>query len=117
MTAPNIVAVATITGKTVVLLNPTTSPGVSLIPTPVNQVFKINSIYACNTTTGPLTIDVAVSRSSGDLYIAKALGISGTLTTIVVSKESAIYMEEGDVVFAKGSASGITFTASYEIIA
>ena len=115
MTAPNIVAVATITGKTVGLVNPTTLA--SLIPTPSNQVFKINSVYACNTTTGPLTIDVAVSRSSGDLYIAKALGISGTLTTIVVSKESAIYMEEGDVLKATGSASGITFTASYEIIA
>jgi len=115
MTAPNIVAVATITGKTTVLLNPTTNT--SLIPTPVSQVFKINSIYACNTTTGPLTVDVFITRSSVDYYIVKALGISGTLTTIVVSKESSIYMEEGDVVFAKGSASGITFTASYEIIA
>ena len=120
--ALNLAAIATITAKTAYLLNPGTSL-VVFVPTvtgAANQVIKINSVYVANTTAGSLNATVSVVRTtiSGTFNLCTALAVAANTTTVVVTKDSPIYLEEdNDVLKAFGSASGLTFTVSYEILA
>ena len=120
--ALNLAAIATITAKTAFLQNPTTSLTV-FVPTITgasNQVVKINSVYATNTTAGNINATVSVVRASpsGTFPLCTALVVNANTTTVVVTKDSPIYLEEAnDVLQAFGSVPGLTFTVSYEILA
>ena len=114
--ALNLAAIATITGLSAVHVNASTTIG-TLLATPVaNTVHKLNSLYVANTTT-VLTADVYITRSAVLGYICKTLSVAANTTTVVITKDSPIYMEPGDVLFVVGSATGLVFTVSYETLA
>ena len=121
--ALNLAAIATITAKTSYLHNPGTSL-VVFVPTvtgAANQVIKINSVYVANTTAGSLNATLSVVRTAnpaGTFNLCTALVVAANTTTVVVTKDSPVYLEEAnDVLQALGSATGLTFTVSYEILA
>ena len=121
--ALNLAAIATITAKTAYLVNPGTSL-VVFVPSvtgATNQVLKINSVYVANTTAGNLTATLSVIRTAnpaGTFNLCTALAVAANTTTVVVTKDSPIYLEEdNDVLKAFGSATGLTFTVTYEILA
>ena len=114
--ALNIVNVATITGLSAMHTNTSTTI-YTLVATPVAEtVHKLNSLYIANTTT-VLTADVYITRSSVLQYICKTLSVAANTTTVVITKDSPIYMEPGDVLNVVGSATGLVFTVSYETLA
>ncbi len=117
--ALNLVNVATITGKTGILLNPTSIlvfAGTSITPG-ANQLIRLNSVYVCNTTSGNLTANLFINRSSADHALASSLACAANTTTVIVIKDSPIYLEEGDTLKASGNLTGLSFTASYDLLA
>ena len=118
--ALNLVNVATITGLTSILLNPGTS-STAFVPTvtpAAGTLIRLNSVYVCNTTSGSLTASLFINRSGTDHALASALACAANTTTVIVIKDSPVYLEETtDILEAAGSATGLSFTASYELLA
>lgn len=118
MTAPNIVNVTTITGKTAVLKATTSATAIVTNSAASNKVYKINSIIVANidgTNSADITIDLY--RASTSYALASTITVPADSTLIVLSKETPIYLEEDDVIRCTASATGdLDVTCSYEEI-
>jgi hypothetical protein len=130
MANPNLLAATTASGTTT-YLTPSATTAVVLVPNAASsgQVFKINQIVAANVN-GTSAVDVTVAiytngavaqgsaPSSGTAYpIASTVSVPADASLIVVDKTSAIYLMEGSsITVTSGTASGITYTISYEVI-
>jgi hypothetical protein len=123
MAAPNVVNVATITGKTAVVdLSTTNATLVVENPASSNKVFKINSLYVANVD-GSAAAEITVSLYSEDNIGGTATQIVSTVvvpadaTLVVISKDTAIYLEEDKSIGATASAaSDLKVVCSYEEI-
>jgi len=130
MANPNIVAVTSIYGKTT-YYTPSGTAAVVLLPNAASsgKVFKINQIVAANVngsaavdTTVSLYTNGAVAQGSapagGTAYpIVSTVSVPADASLIVTDKTTAIYLEEGNSIsVTSGTASGITYSISYEDI-
>jgi len=129
MSAPNIVGVATITGKIFYdALADTNLTSLVLNPASSGKVFKINTLIASNVDgTNAASIDVSYhpstttavgsTVSSTGYHLAKTITVPADATLVVISKDTSIYMEESSVLAVKASAADdIDFVVSYEEI-
>ena len=130
MANPNIVAVTSIYGKTT-YLTPGGTTALILLPNAAasGKVLKINQIVAANVN-GSAAVDTTVSLYSngavaqggapagGTAYpIVSTVSVPADASLIVVDKTTAIYLEEGNSIsVTSGTASGITYSISYEEI-
>jgi len=116
MTAPNVVSVATITGKTDVLAATTTATAITTAAT--GKLLKINSVIIANidgTNDADITLDLF--RSSTAYKIISTVTVPADATLVAITKDSAIYLEEGDALRATASVDGdLQVICSYEII-
>lgn len=123
MAAPNIVNVATITGKTAVVnLSTTNATLVVENPAASGKVFKINSLYVSNVD-GTNNADITISLYSEDniggtaTEICKTVVVPADATVVVITKDSAVYLEEDKSIGATASAaSDLKIVCSYEEI-
>ena len=130
MAAPNIASLTTITGKTT-YLTPSGTSAVVLLPNAAssNNVLKINQIVAANvngSTAVTATVSVytngAVAQGSapagGTAFpIASAISVPVGASLIIADKTTQLYLEEGtSIIVTSGTASGITYSISYEIM-
>jgi hypothetical protein len=131
MANPNIAALTTLTGNTT-YLTPSGTSAVVLLPNAAasGQVFRINQIVAANVN-GTNAVDTTVSvytngavaqgsaPSGGTAFpLASTISVPADASLIVVDKTTAIYLMEGtSISVTSGTASGITYSISYEIIA
>jgi len=123
MAAPNIVNVTTITGKTAVVDLSTTNATLVVENTASSgKVFKINSLYVSNVD-GSADADITISIYSEDniggtaTEIVKTVSVPADATLVVISKDSAIYLEEDKSIGATASAaSDLKVVCSYEEI-
>ena len=130
MANPNIVNVTTIYGKTTYLTPGGTTALVLLANAASSgKVLKINQIVAANVngsaavnTTVSLYTNGAVAQGSapsgGTAYpIVSTVSVPALASLIVTDKTTAIYLEEGNSIsVTSGTASGITYSISYEDI-
>ena len=119
MAAPNIVAVTSIYGKTLGAALGTTVT-TDILTCPSNKVLKINSIIVANVD-GSNSADATVyfydNSASARYALASTIAVPADASIIVIDKNSAIYLEEGDQIEAGASASGdLVITISYEEI-
>ena len=116
MAAPNIVNVATITGKTAVQAVGTSATAIVTNSAASGKVFKVNALYIANIDgTAGAEITVDLFRSSTAYPIASTVLVPADATLDLMSK--AIYLEEGDTLRCTASASGdLTAVCSYEEI-
>jgi hypothetical protein len=116
MAAPNIVNVATITGKTAVQAITTTATAIVSNPAASNKVFKLNALYVSNIDgTNIATVNVDIFRSSTAYRLAYTISVPADSTIDVITK--AIYLEEGDSLRLTASAnSRLEAICSYEEI-
>lgn len=116
MTAPNIVNVATITGKTAVQAVGTSATAIVTNAAGSGKVLKVNALYVSNVdgaTNAEITVDLY--RSSTAYHLAKTISIPNDATLDVISK--AVYLEEGDTLrLTAGTASDLEAVCSYEEI-
>ena len=118
MAAPNIVNVATITGKTAYAQLTTTLSNVITNSSTSGNVIKLNDVLLANYTTSSIQANVAVGRGSSNFYIAGNMSVPGNSTLVVTAKDVFIYMEEGDYLLANASsATAAQIICSYEVIA
>jgi hypothetical protein len=123
MAAPNIVNVATITGKTTYLTPAVTTASLLLANAASSgKVFKINSIIASNIDgTNNYDATVAINSNaagSGTSYqIGPAITVPAKASLVVSDKSTAFYLEEDrSIVVTSSTASKITYIVSYEEI-
>lgn len=130
MANPNIVNVAAIYGTTT-YLTPSGTTAVVLLPNAASSgtVMKINQIVAANVN-GAAAVNATVSIYSngavaqgsapagGTAYpIVSTVSVPALASLIVVDKTTAIYLMEGtSISVTSGTASGITYSISYELI-
>jgi hypothetical protein len=116
MAAPNVVNVATITGKTAVQAVGTSATAIVTNSSGSGKVFKVNALYISNvdgTANADITVDLF--RSSTAYKIANTVTVPADASLDVLSK--AIYLEEGDSLRLTASASGdLEAVCSYEEI-
>ncbi len=130
MANPNIANATSILGTTT-FLTPGGTSAVVLLPNAAssNQVFKINQIVAANVN-GSAAVDTTVALysngavaqgsapSGGTAFpIASTISVPADASLVAVDKTTAIYLMEGQsIIVTSGTASGITYTISYEVI-
>jgi len=117
MANPNVVAVSSIYANTAVDADVAAS-AVSLLTCGSNKLQKINSLVIANIDgSNAATIDVWVTRSSADYYIAKTISVPADATLIVIDKSMGLYLIESDILKIQASAAGdLSATCSYEEI-
>ena len=131
MANPNLLAATTASGTTK-YLTPGVDTAVVLVPNAASsgQVFKINNIVAANVdgtnavdTTVAIYTNGAVAQglapSGGTAYpIVSTVSVPADASFIVADKTTGLYlMEDSSIVVTSGTASGIAYTISYEVIA
>ena len=118
MAAPNLVNVGTITAKSVQAdLTTTLTTEVLANASSSGKVFKINNILVANIDgTNSADASVAITKSGGSpIAIASTISTPADATLVVINKDSALYLEEGDNIEAGASAnSDATITINYE---
>ena len=116
MAAPNIVNVATITGKTAVQSIGTSATAIVTNSASSNKVIKVNALLISNVdTSNDATVNVDLYRSSTAYHVAKAINVPAGTTLDVMNK--AIYLEEGDALrLTASAASDLQGVCSYEEI-
>ena len=130
MANPNLLAATTAAGTTT-YYTPGGTSALVLLPNAASsgQVFKINQIVAANVN-GTSAVDTTVSiytngavaqgsaPSGGTAYpIVSTVSVPADASLIVTDKTTAIYlMENHSITITSGTASGITYSISYEVI-
>ncbi len=118
MSAPNLANISTITAKSVqAALTTTLTTEILANASSSNKVFKINNIIVANIDgTNAADASVAITKSGGSpVMIASTVSVPADATLVVVDKNTALYLEEGDNIEAgAGAASDLTITINYE---
>lgn len=118
MANPNIVNVSDIRGKTAVQNVTTSATAIVENTAGSNKIFKINSLTVANidgVNSADITVDVFRGGASYD--IAFTIAVPADSTLVVISKDTAIYLEEGDSLRCQASADGdLQVVCSYEEI-
>jgi hypothetical protein len=117
MAAPNIVNVTFIAAKT-------NSANVTITPTALvtnsassSQVYKINHLIATNANTSPADITVDLYRTGTSYPMAYTITVPEKSTVVILGKDTAVYLEEGDALRVWASANAYLYaTTSYEIL-
>ena len=112
------VNVSTITAKSVqATLSTTLTTEILANASSSGKVFKINNIIVANIDgTNAADASVAITKSGGSpIMIASTISVPADSTLVVVDKNTALYLEEGDNIEAgAGAASDLTITINYE---
>ena len=116
MSAPNIVNVATITGKTAIQVVAATATAIVTNSAGSGKVIKVNALYAGNIDASvnyDLTVDLY--RSSTAYRFVPTVTVPAKASLDVVSKP--IYLEEGDTLrLTASTANKLEVVCSYEEI-
>ena len=123
MAAPNIVNVATITGVTTFVSGISTTNASVIVSNAAssNQVYKLNTLMAANTTGSAANITVKIFNAAAgagtSVSIASTISVPSGSTLAIIGKDTPLYLEENRSVGAiAGTASAIDIVASYEVI-
>ena len=123
MANPNIVSVTSILGNTT-FLTPANTTANTLLSNAASSgdVLKINQIVAANVNgTSAVDTTVAVNNAAAgagtSFPVVSTVSVPADASIIVTDKTTAIYlMENQSIVVTSGTASGISYTISYEAI-
>ena len=118
MTAPNIVNVATITGKSAVANVTTVATDLVTNAGSSGQLHKIDSLVISNVNgVTSANINVSLYRSSTEYKIGHLLSVPPQGSLVVISKDTMIYLEESDSLRLTATANNyLHAVCSYEII-
>ena len=122
MANPNIVSVASIYGKTVYDTD-IANTAASLVSNAASsgKILKINSLIIANidgTNSADITVTLRnAAGSSTYSTLASTIAVPNDATLVVISKDTAIYLEEDMSLYVLASAAGdLSATCSYEEI-
>jgi hypothetical protein len=118
MAAPNIVNVSNITGKTAAAALTTTSQDLLVNAASSSKVLKVNTLAVANISgTAAASVTVTLFRNSTEFRLASTIFVPANATLVIISKDAAIYLEEGDTIRAVASLNNyLHAVCSYESI-
>ena len=124
MANPNIINVTTLTGNTT-YLTPSNTTANTLLSNAASSglVYKINQIVCANVNgssavNATVAINNAAAGAGTNYPIISTISVPASASLIAVDKTTAVYLtENSSIVVTSGTASGITYTISYESIA
>jgi hypothetical protein len=119
MAAPNIVNVNTITAKTTgAALGTTLTTSLLSNSASSGKVFKVNTIIVANVDgTNDATVTIDYYNGTTGYKLASTINVPADATVVVLDKNSALYLEEGDSIRGGASAaSDLECVISYEEI-
>ena len=117
MANPNIVNVASILANTAVLNVINSFSNVVTNPVGSNTVVKMNNLIITNYTATNISANVTLVRSSVTYYFAGTVTVPSNSTLVVMSKDTGVYLLEGDYVQSSASANNSAHViAAYEVI-
>ena len=124
MSSPNIVNVTSIIGTTT-YLTPANTTANTLLSNAASSglVYKINQIVCANVNgSSAVNATVAINNQAAgagtNFPVISTVSVPASASVIAVDKTTAIYlMENSSIVVTSGTASGITYSLSYESIA
>ena len=123
MANPNLLAATTASGTTT-YYTPGGTTAVVLLANAASsgQVYKINQIVCANVNgssavNATVAINSAAAGAGTNYPIISTISVPASASVIAVDKTTAVYlMENSSIVVTSGTASGITYTISYEVI-
>lgn len=117
MANPNIVNVTTIYGRTIAASLSTSN--LAYLTGTAGYVKKINSITAANTDgINDADVTVLLTLDGSQKVLAWQITVPAKSTLVILSKDTAVYIEENDEIRAYASATGdLDIIISYEEIA
>jgi hypothetical protein len=99
MAAPNIVNVSNITGKTAALALTTSSQDLLVNAASSGKVLKVNTLSIANINgTAAASVTVTLYRNNTEYRLASTIFVPANASLVVISKDAAIYLEEGDTI-------------------
>lgn len=118
MAAPNIVNVATITGKSAVANVTTVATDIVTNGSGSGQLHKIDSLVISNLNVSTsANVTASLFRSSTEYKLAHQIVVPAQGSLVVISKDTMIYLEEGDTLrLTAGANNYLHAVCSYEII-
>tara|TARA_R110000803_G_scaffold3381_2_gene11441 strand:+ start:279 stop:644 length:366 start_codon:yes stop_codon:yes gene_type:complete len=118
MANPNLVNVTSITGESVTHALTTTLTDDILVAAS-DTLAKVNSIIVANIDgSSAANVSIFVKKSGGSpVAIASTVAVPADSTLVVIDKNSAIYLEEGDTLEGGASANGdLVCVVNFEIL-
>lgn len=118
MAQPNIVNVTTIRGNTALMNVTTVSTNVVVNAASSNKVYKVNTLLISNIDgTNSADISAEFWRSGIAYDIASTIAVPADASLVLISKDTSIYLEEGDYIRLQASANNdLNAILSYEEI-
>ena len=118
MANPNIVTVSTIQANTAVMTVTTTAANIISNPSASNKVYKINALTIANgNTSSTSNVTVNYQKAGVNYALAGNVIVPTSATLVVLSKDSGIYLLEGDALQCNATvATGLTAVLSFEEI-
>lgn len=118
MAGPNLINTAMVTGKTAAQAVSTTPATVLTNTTNSGKVIKINVLYivnSSNSTDSAVTVEFV--RNGTTVKIANLSNVAIETTLVVITKDTSIYLEEGDSLQITASvADTLQSLISYEVV-
>lgn len=119
MANPNLLSMTSLYGEMSVLNATTASANIAANTTASGEIYRINSLYVSNINSSinsEITIDLV--RDSISYAITTNLTIPYAATVVAISKDSKIYLNEGDTLKCISSTnSDLQVVCAYEVIA
>ena len=118
MAGPNLINTATVTGKTVAQAILSTPATMLTNAASSGKVVKVNVLYIVNNSNSTdSAVTVAFVRSGTTVKIANLSMVTIGTTLVVITKDTSIYLEEGDSLQITASTNDtLQALASYEVI-
>lgn len=121
MAAPNLLNPTTCTGKTVgAALTTTLTTALLTNAAASGKVLKVNSVYIGNidgTNSADATLSFNDASPALTTVFVSAVAVAGKSTLVAITKDSPLYLEEGDILQGGASANGdLVAVISYEDI-
>lgn len=117
MAAPNLIGITTVTGKTQADWCTTTLTAILSNAANTSEVIRINSLFITNVGGADAAVSVNFQRSGLSYYISYNSLVPVGTTSVIMGKDTGIYLEEGDNLRVSASAnSAFQYTVSYEVI-
>lgn len=121
MSAPNMLSLTTITGSNANLALTTSAVSIASNAAASAQVWKINSLYVANATSGSLYVTCnyySAAALGGTAYaLAYQTVIPANSTIIIISKDSNLYLPENTSIgiLAQSGTTSLIATMAYEV--
>lgn len=119
MANPNIVSVANIYGKVAGQAVGTSASAIVTNSSASGKIYKINSLIISNVD-GSNAADITATvykNQSTEYHLAKTISVPADATLVIISKDTAIYLEENDSIrLTASAASDLEAVCSYEEI-